>query len=135
MTICEICPFVNRFHSHCHNWDIMDALDQHIWLLPNPPKTAQKFTNALVEVWQDNDHVTISRLIKNMTGAVERALRHAGVIPTVNVSFQYDCMNGRNFGANPYLDYHFFGLISRTSRQMVFPVRLGQFCTVKFQTG
>ena len=30
-----------------------------------------------------------------------------GVIPAINVSFQYDWMNGHNFGTNPYLDHSF----------------------------
>ena len=38
---------------------------------------------------------------------VARAFRHLGVIPAINVSFQYDWMNGRNFKKNPYPDYHF----------------------------
>ena len=50
-------------------------------------------------------------------GIVERTFKHVGVIPTINVSFQYDWMNGRNFGTNTYLDYcfvfrHGFGNLS-----------------------
>ena len=40
-------------------------------------------------------------------GAVKRAFGHVGVISTINVSFQYDWMNIRNFGTYPYLDYYF----------------------------
>ena len=55
-------------------------------------------------------------------GVVDCAFRHVGVIPAINVSFQYDWMNVRKCGTNPYLDYHFiFYIISGISRQIVIP--------------
>ena len=40
-------------------------------------------------------------------GVVERVFKHVGAIPAIDVSFQCDYINGRSFGANPYLDYYF----------------------------
>ena len=37
---------------------------------------------------------------------LEHAFRHMGVMPAINMSFQCDWMNGRNFGTNPYLDHY-----------------------------
>ena len=65
---------------------------------------------------------------------VERAFKHLGVIPAINVSFQYDWLNGRNFGTNPYLDYHFvfrhdFGNLSSNGYSPCALANLSQYCS------
>ena len=67
--------------------------------------------------WLNHGRISILEqpidLSEECPGVVERAFKHVGVIPAITVSFQYD---NRNFGANPYLDYHF-----------VFPHDFGNF--------
>ena len=67
-------------------------------------------------------------------GIVEHALRHVGLISAINVSFQYHWMNGRNFGTNPYLDYHIafqhdFGHLSSNGYTLFALANFAQFCS------
>ena len=52
-----------------------------------------------------------------------------GVIAAVDVSLQYDWMNGRNFGKSPYLDYYFVFLhdFGNLSSNDYFPFALDNF--------
>ena len=68
-----------------------------------------------------------------MPSVVERAFWHVGVILTVGVSLEYDCMNGDNFGANPHLSSHFIfrhdlGNISSNRYSPFALANLAQFC-------
>ena len=58
---------------------------------------------------------------------VERAFCYVGVILTINVSFQYDWMNGCNFGTNPYLDYQCFSTSLNLSSNGYSPFTLANF--------
>ena len=115
-----------------HVWDTMD---QRIRRLPNLSRTVQELTNSLVEVWQNIDLGTIRRLIRrSIPRRCGACIQARGIIPAINVSFQYDWMNGRNFRTNSYLDYHFvfrhdFVNLSSSGNSPFALANFAQFCS------
>ena len=72
----KIVSAIFRRRGHWHNWLAStfsgpepypsDIMDHCIRRLPNPPRTVQELTNALVEIWQDINLGTIRKLIRSM---------------------------------------------------------------------
>ena len=118
-----------------HLWNIRD---QCIPRLPNPPRTVQELTNALVKVWQDNDRGTIHRLIRSMPLCCRACIQARG-----GHSHHYCCV--LSIWMNEWSQF-WDKSISRLSLcfskffreflvKWLFPICRGQFCSVLPQIG
>ena len=129
---CQECASDFRWWGHWHNWlastfsgpeSHRAPFGHHGSTLPNPPRTVEELTIALVEVWQDIDLGTICRLIRSMLWRCRACIQARGD----HTHYQYVI----SIWLNEWLQFWdksmswlspcFFYMISGFPRQMVIP--------------